>query len=1005
MSPVPSAEHRASPFAVAPQIDTSDEPAVRRGEERWREKAAETADPTIVRFADAALADRAIGDLLRTIFAHSPFLTQEATGNIAFFREIVDDGLDDGFDRLLASLRALPVERMTTSDVMRELRRAKRRAALLIALADIGGAWSLEPITGALSRIADSCLDRAVGHLVAAPGAAEPSHDRTGAGDGLIVLGMGKLGARELNYSSDIDLVIFYDDTRFSGSTLDNARTRFVRLARALVRMMEERTGDGYVFRTDLRLRPDPAATPLAVSLSAAEVYYGSLGQNWERAAMIKARQVAGDPEAGDRLFNFLRPWIWRRNLDFAAIDDIHAIKRQINRHKIGPAQAGFLDYNVKLGHGGIREIEFFAQTQQLIFGGREASLRAPGTCDALDALCRAGRIEAAVASDLSQAYRFLRLVEHRLQMVDDQQTHSLPRTDEGMARISRFLGFAHPALFMETLRLHVERVQAQFAALFERSPSLSGPGDLVFTGVEDDPETLETLRALGYVNVTSIAAAIRGWHHGRYRAVRSERAREILTKLIPALLEALAKTAEPDAAFFHFDAFLGALPAGVMFLSLLAENAHLLGLVGRIMGMAPQLSEQLGKTPALFDELLTADFFATLPDIPSLSADLDRALAQSRGYEDALVRLRRWAAGKKFQAGVHILEGVSDGVAAGRFLAAVAEVAIMRLAPLVEAEFASKHGPMPGGGLVVIAFGRLGGRLMSFTSDLDVVTVYDAPEGVVSAGDRKLEAPVYFTRLTQRLIAAISAPMAEGRLYEVDLRLRPSGEAGPAAAAFPAFSRYHGESAWTWEHMALTRARVVSGPARLTAAVEATIRATLTHERDPARLVADVAAMRLRIAEEHKPASRWDFKYVPGGLVDIEFAVEYLVLREAHRHPHLLTTETAEQIERLAAAGILSRGAADDLTRALYLAWRVQGLIRLTTRGTFDPATAPAAIRARLCREVGDETLGEGHPEIDFAQAETILDSILAASRTRYEEIVRPAIAAGGTPETATRI
>lgn len=973
-----------------PPIDTADAPLVSRGVERWLAGAAEADSPDLVRFAADVLKDPRMSGAFRAAFAYSPFLTQELSRHQRLLQRIAQDGFERAFAGLIEQIEELPVTSMATADAMRALRQAKRRAALMIALADIARSWTLETVTGALSRLADTCLRCAVRHLLTSPAFAKLG----GLGDSLVVLGMGKLGAHELNYSSDIDLIVFYDETRLSGATRDEARTHMVRLARALVRMMDERTGDGYVFRTDLRLRPDPGSTPLAVSLSAAEVYYGSLGQNWERAAMIKARQVAGNPEAGAAFFAFLEPWIWRRHLDFAAIEDIHAIKRQINQHKIGPAQSGFRGYNVKLGHGGIREIEFFAQTQQLIFGGRDASLRVAATCDALDALALAGRIAPAAAGDLKRAYRFLRTLEHRLQMVDDRQTHALPDTDEGVARIGRFLGFGDARDFLAELQSHVDAVQDRFAALFGRSPSLSGPGNLVFTGVEDDPDTLRTLSGMGFTKAASIAATIRGWHHGRHRATRSERAREILTRLIPELLRALAATAEPDAAFLRFDAFLSALPAGVLVLSLLAENLHLLGLLGRIMGMAPALSEQLGQSPALFDELLTADFFAPLPGAEEIGADLDRALSLARDYEDSLARIRRWVAGRRFQAGVQVLEGISDGIVAGRFLATVAESALDRLASLVETEFAVRNGIIQGGSLAILAFGRLGGRLMSFTSDLDLVTVYEAPEGASSDAARPIEAPPYFIRLTQRLITAMTAPMAEGRLYEVDMRLRPSGEAGPLATSLSAFARYHAESAWTWESMALTRARAVTGPEPLRQAVAAVIRTALTRRREPEKLRADIADMRRRIAEQHRPLNRWDFKYAPGGLIDIEFVLQFLLLREAQAIPDLLATESEAQAERLCAHGILQRPTADDLVRALRLCWRVQGLIRLTTRGPFQPASAPAAMKRRLAQEVA---VADGHDlesarSIDFEKSETILDRILAASRRRYEEFLGPA-------------
>jgi len=405
-------------------------------------------------------------------------------------------------------------------------------------------------------------------------------------------------------------------------------------------------------------------------------------------------------------------------------------------------------------------------------------------------------------------------------------------------------------------------------------------------------------------------------------------------------------------------------------------------------MGMAPALAQQLGQSPGLFDELLSADFFGVLPDRPALEADLDRALAMARDYEDGLIRLRRWVAGRKFQAGVHVLESISDGEAAGHFLAAIAVAALKRLLPMVEADYEGKHGKIQGGSFAITAFGRLGGRVMSVASDLDLVTIYDAPEGAVSDGERPTEAPLYYIRLTQRLIAAITSPMAEGKLYEVDLRLRPSGEAGPVAVALKAFEIYQAENAWTWEHMALTRARPIAGPDALTGAIQDVICRTLASERDPEKLLADVVDMRRRIAEQHPPRNRWNLKYAEGGLVDIEFAVQYLLLREAHRHPDLPTTETAAAIERMIAKDIVTAVAGLDMLRALRLAWRIQVLVRLTTsQDDFKPDEAPLAIRTLLAREVARAT---GRMEnVDFEEAETILDGILAASRRRFEEIV----------------
>jgi glutamate-ammonia-ligase adenylyltransferase len=965
---------------------TREDALTRRGRDLWLQNAGASGQTA---FAKEMLADPKTAALLDTIFAHSPYLTHEFVRDVSFTRTIIENGPDRVHADALNALIDAPTEAMPLAAVMTTLRLAKRRIALTAGLADIAGAWALETVTAALSQVAEITLKQALKHLLATPPFAKLPRD----GEGLVVLGMGKLGAYELNYSSDIDLIVFYDDARFD-STRAADGSDFVRLTRSLMRMMDEKTGDGYVFRTDLRLRPDPASTPLAVSLSAAEIYYGSLGQNWERAAMIKARQIAGDPKSGDALFNFLNPWIWRRSLDFAAIEDIHSIKRQIDRRKLPPAAGGLLGHNVKLGAGGIREIEFFTQTQQLIFGGRDPSLRAAATCNALRALAAAGRIAPATAEDMVVAYRFLRTVEHRLQMVDDQQTHSLPRTDAGMEEIAGFLGFAGKTAFTDALSVQLERVHEHFAVLFSRSPSLSGPGSLVFTGVEDDPETLETLVKLGFTEPRSIAATIRGWHHGRYRATRSARARELLTTLTPEILIALGATAEPDAAFFRFDTFLAGLPSGVTVLSLFVENRRLLGLLSRIVGMAPVLAEELTRTPSLFDELLERDFFAPLSDRAALLEDLKRALAGETYYEDVLIQIRRWVAARKFQAGVHILEGIGDGLQAARFLAFVAEATIECLLPCVEAEFAAKHGTIPGGGYAIVALGRLGAGIMSFISDLDLIAIYDAPASATSDGDRPLDAPLYYTRLTQRLITAVTAPMAFGRLYTIDLRLRPSGEAGPVAVSLDGFRRYHAESSWTWEHMALTFARVIAGPVELSAKIKTAIDETLTAPRDPGALAIDVAEMRRRIAAQYPTDSRWNFKYTEGGLVDTDFTIQYLLLRHLHDSPDLLTTQPEVAALRLAKRGYISAEAASELIAALQLAWRVQGLIRLNTRDNLDPESAAAALKSMLACEVGRAIGLPADQPVDFAQAETILDSILAAAHRRFVEIVDRAAA-----------
>ena len=500
---------------------------------------------------------------------------------------------------------------------MAALRRAKRQAALAIALADLAG-WSLDQVTAALTAFADACVQGALRFLLtrmaAGEGVAGPDGEQLESTTGLTILAMGKYGAHELNYSSDIDLVVFYDADKFPFHKRGDPRGAAVELTQGLVKLIAETTADGYVFRVDLRLRPDAGATQVAISTLAALDYYESQGQNWERAAMIKARACAGDPATGAGFLAAIAPFIWRRNLDFAAIEDIHSIKRQIHAHA-GHGEIAVAGHNIKLGRGGIREIEFFAQTQQLILGGRNPDLRSASTLDALRALAAKGTITPEAEADMRRCYVYLRTLEHRLQMIEDQQTHKIPDSEEGLAHVACFMGYDETALFRAAFTDVLETVQGHYARLFEREPELTDShGNLVFTGVEDDPETLQTLTAMGFHDAPHVAAAIRGWHHGRIRAMRSARARELLTKLTPLILAALAATPGPDAAFVQFDRFLSGLPSGVQLFSLFLARPEFLNLLARSLGSAPRLSLYLARNPSTLDALLDVDFLTTLP-------------------------------------------------------------------------------------------------------------------------------------------------------------------------------------------------------------------------------------------------------------------------------------------------------------------------------------------------------------------------------------------------------
>ncbi len=945
------AEQTRIPPAVA------DAAMAERHRERFLDAVATCDDAVLAQDIGECFADGNISTILAALFGNSPYLSHCAIRDPAFTRALLRDGPDASFAALLRDLCAETAAQTDIAALMRVLRLAKRRAALLIGLADIAGAWPLEHVTAALSTLADSALSAAAAHLLReAHQAGEitlPHPDQPERDSGLVILGMGKLGGRELNYSSDIDIIVFYDPDRLAYRGRKSLGEMFIRLTRALVRILEERTGDGYVFRTDLRLRPDPGSTPAAISLQAAELYYEGMGQNWERAAMIKARPVAGDLAAGAAFLKTLRPFIWRKHLDFAAIQDIHSIKRQINAHK-GGSRIAVAGHNIKLGRGGIREIEFFAQTQQLIWGGREMDLRLPRTCEALAGLAAAGHVAADTAADLTEAYHFLRGLEHRLQMTDDKQTQTLPEDPQALRALALFCGFDGTETFAAALTRRLRTVESHYAALFEDAPPLDqAGGNLVFTGGENDPDTLTTLTGMGFTNADSVASALRGWHHGRLRATRSTRARELLTELTPRLLAALAATAEPDAAFMRFDAFLAALPAGIALFSLFQANPGLLDLVAELMGDAPRLAEILARAPTLLDGVLSAAFFDPPPGAAALAADLGRHLERAGDdYQEMLDLARRWTSEQKFRIGVQSLRGLLFPDQAARHYSALAEAVLAALQPWVEGEFARAHGRFAGAGAALIAMGKMGSREMTATSDLDLILVYDVPDDAEqSDGPRPLSPGVYFARLTQRLINALTAKTAEGALYEVDMRLRPSGSSGPIATSLAAFRQYHEKDAWTWEHMALTRARVVSGPPDLKARIETVIKAALTRRRDPETLLADVADMRRRMAREHGTDNPWEVKQRRGGLVDIDFIAQYLQLRWAAEYPALLHTSTQAVLAEAERLGLLAEDDAETLSAALDLWVAVQQILRQTIAGDFSEEKAPGRLKEVLAR------------------------------------------------------
>src|SRR5829696_6189051 len=901
------------------------------------------------------------GDLLLALADHSPFLWQLASADpvrLVRLAAVPPEATLQALCTAQAARHRAP-SGMPREDVARAFRRARAEHALLVALADLGGAWSVEEVTAALTAFADASVIGGVGVALKeaeAQGRLTPSDpDDPGRDSGLVVLALGKHGAGELNYSSDIDLVVFFDPEAAPLAAGAEAATVFTRIAQAVARLLGERTADGYVHRVDYRLRPDPASTPTAVSLPSAYTYYETVGQNWERAALIKARPVAGDLALGERFLSDLAPFIWRKYFDFAAIADVHAMKRQIHAVR-GHDEIAVAGHDIKLGRGGIREIEFFVQTQQLVFGGRRPALRGRRTLDMLRALHDEGWITPRARDELTDAYRCLRTIEHRQQMVADEQTQRLPADSEELKRFARFCGFRTFPAFTTALTGHARRVQAHYALLFEEGPELAADvGSLVFTGTTDDPETLATLKRLGFAKPDIAAETVRGWHFGRRPAIISARAREVLTELTPALLTALGGTADPDGALSRLDRAFGRMPAAVELLTILQSHDRLRLLFADLLGTAPRLADTVAQAPHVLDGVIDPAFVRPTSDDREIEAQTRQLIGRPADYEDFLDRLRDAARPLRFIAGARLLSGIQSPTEAGRAYSAIAQAVIRAAHDEVRAAFEAEHGVAPSGRLAVIGLGRLGARELTAESDLDLVVLYDYDAADrESDGPRRLDAVVYFTRLTQRLIAALTAPTRRGRLYEVDLRLRPQGGKGPVASHFPGFVAYQRTEAELWEHMALTRARPLAGDPSLLDEASHAVAAIIAAPRDSTEVARSVRAMRDLIAEEKGDGGSWDVKLAPGSLTDLEFLAQALALSHAHRHPALVGLDTAAVLAEAGRLGLLTRPDAAALGEAHALFTDLLHWQRLTIEGRFDPAAVTPAILDRLAAVVG---------------------------------------------------
>ncbi len=917
---------------------------------------------------------------LAPVFSASPYLAGIARRRPERLAAILAATPDERLDAILADTRACVSADAEVAEV--ELREMKAQLHLLTAVADIAGIWDLDQVTSALTRFADEAVNAAVA-IASRENFVAGKTTRIGAGaegpmPGLFFLAMGKMGAFELNYSSDIDLSAFYEADAMpivAGLEPASFAIRFVERVSGL---LQRRTSEGYVFRVDLRLRPDPSSTHKAVSVPAALEYYESVGQNWERAAFIKARVTAGDSGRGCCFLDALQPFIWRRNLDFAAIADIHSIKRQIHAFKVDERVTAS-GADLKLGRGGIREIEFYVQTQQLILGGRHPSLRCPRTLDALAALGATGHVTADVAAELAAAYRALRALEHRVQMVNDEQTHRLPESEADRRRVAALAGYGELRRFDAAVGKLLRSVNRRYGELFAGEEPLSSPfGSLIFTGVADDPATLATLGRMGFGNPGAVSRTIRSWHHGHIAATRSERGRELLTRLGPRLLEAAHSTGASDAAFARFADFFSGLASGVQVQSLFLSQPKFLELFVRVMAIAPEFARTLARRPATLDALLDPAFFDRLEP----PADVAHRLVSSATFEEAMDEARRIHREEAFRIGVHILSGLASAEDAGAAYADLAWEIIRGLSAVALREVESSAGAFAGE-VAVIALGKCGSREMSATSDLDLMTLYRPAEALAVSSVKGLTADTFYARFTQRLVAALSAPTREGELYATDLQLRPSGTKGPVAVSLAAFTDYYAGEAEVWEYLAMTRAQVVWASSPEFAATACGAIETLLRRPRSASIAADVLAMRELIERERPPSGLWDMKLAPGGLVDIEFCAQYLqLIHAADGGP--LRQNTGEALVALAETALAPKSALADLDRAWRLQQRLMQLLKVSLGEDVDPSGEPRALLVLLTRAGGTRNLGRLEKKLAAARR--------AAHRAFLDLVRRPA-------------
>ncbi|HET6907136.1 MAG TPA: bifunctional [glutamate--ammonia ligase]-adenylyl-L-tyrosine phosphorylase/[glutamate--ammonia-ligase] adenylyltransferase [Rhodanobacteraceae bacterium] len=873
-------------------------------------------------------------------------------------------GLERLRDPAPASARAGPLAH-DGEDLAARLRRFRRAEAVRLVFRDVNGLDdlpdTLDGATALYETLIASALRDAEARMRARYGT---PRNAQGEAQALVVMALGKLGGGELNFSSDVDLILAFPEAGETDGArpLDNAEF-FARVAREFVRSLGESSEDGIAARVDLRLRPFGDAGPVAVSFAAMEQYYQREGRDWERYAWIKARPIAGDILAGRRLLDLLRPFIYRRYFDYTALAGLREMKALIDAE----VARRDLAEHLKLGPGGIREIEFIVQLQQLIRGGRDPVLRVHGLLPALEACARRGYLPAARAKALREAYAFLRRLENRVQMFADQQTHAIPDDPLIRARLAATLGFAEWEALQAQLDFHRGNVAEAFAAVLlpqarGAATAPSAQSIAAWRGAHGGAQDVEKLAQAGFEPADEAAAALA--QVANLRGL-SARAGQRLEHLVPLLIEAARATSAPTVALVNLCKLVQAIARRSAYLALLEEHPAARARLARLCAEQAWLAQRVIAQPLLLDDVLDP----RLEHLPQGEAEIERELAgllaaHAGDPEEALGTIAEWRDSFALRAGLALRDGHADGALTARRLALAAAAVVGAVLELARRELLAQHGQLPGTdpGFAVLGYGSLGGAELGFASDLDLVFIYDAARGAqMSDGARPLEGARWYARLAQRIVHWLSTPTRAGRLYDIDTRLRPDGSKGLLVASLPSFVEYQRERAWTWEHQALVRARAISGDAGLRSAFERERASLLSLPREPARILADVLRMRAqwRAERDRSDASRFDLKQGAGGLLDIEFLLQGLVLRHAGQHPGLTApTDTPGLIAACAAANVLPARDAQELLDAhakllvLALNCTLEARPRVMERNS--ELSAISAEVLRIAREAG---------------------------------------------------